>query len=154
MSSVNTIYISSGSLVDIDATLFIQLGVFLIMIILLRKLLFAPVIRLVEARYEATDGALSAAKELEEEAGRLNDHVEEELKKVETAATADREAMVEEACVKEREVLRKARDDAHTMLVKMRKKAEEEAASARAALEIEIDSLAAMVVRKVLGREL
>ena len=65
MSVVNTIHLSSGSLVDIDATLLIQLGVFIVMIGLLKKLLFGPVIRLVEARFDATEGALSAAKELE-----------------------------------------------------------------------------------------
>ena len=154
MSSVNTIYLSSGSIVDVDATLFIQLGVFLVMIVLLRKLLFGPVIRLVEARFEATDGALSAAKALEEEAGRLRAEFDESLREVRTRALAEREAMVDAARVKEREIIRKARDDAHAMLVEMREKAEKEAKSARAELAGQVDALAAAVGRKVLGREL
>ena len=154
MTRFGTALLSSGSLVDIDATLFIQLGIFLLMLVLLRKLLFQPVIRVVEARHDATDGATEAANALREEADRLNDKFEKKLEEVRSTVKVDRERIVDEAHRQEREIIRKARAEAHDLLTKMREETANEASKTRAQLENEVVSLADMVAQKILNRKL
>jgi F-type H+-transporting ATPase subunit b len=143
-----------GSMVDLDATIAIQLGVFLFMLLVLRKLLFQPVIRLIEARREATDGALEAARVLDEEAEALNRKIAAEIDGVRVSAGAERDQMVDEARAGEREMIYRARNEAHDMVTKMRAETETVAAETRRRLAGDVDAIAAMVAAKALDRKL
>ncbi len=145
---------SGGALVDLDATLFIQLGIFLLMFLLLRQLLFKPVIRLIEARRTATVGMRDAADELEAEARKLNEDVEKRLEEVSASASAEREKMVDQARGQERELLNQARDDARGVVEQSKKDAVAQAEQARQSLRGEVSALASSVAATVLGRQL
>ena len=105
-------FASSGSLVDLDATYLIQLGIFLVVFLLLRSLLFRPVIRLIEARHDATVVAQQDATKFETEALELEEEVASKLTKIRAEASTEREHLVEAARRRERELLAKTRDDA------------------------------------------
>jgi F-type H+-transporting ATPase subunit b len=141
-------------MVDIDATIAIQLGVFLFMLLVLRKLLFQPVVRLIEARQEATEGALEVARALDEEAAALNQKITAELDGVRASAGAERDRMVDEARAREREIVRRARGEAHEMVVKMRAETETVAEETRRQLAGDIEAIAAMIAAKALDRKL
>ncbi len=152
MQMLATVTASSGSLVDIDATLFIQLGLFLLMFILLRSLLFKPVLGLIEARRQATEGRRAQALSLLEEASRLSEEVEEKLQKARKEAKSDRKQLLDEARSSERDIMSNARSSAHALMEESQKKAESEARHVVAELEAQTRSLAKSVAHKALGR--
>lgn len=147
-----TVTASSGSLVDIDQTLFIQLGVFLVMFLLLRTLLFKPVLGLIEARRRATDGRRVEAHALEEEAKQLSDEVERKLRKARKEAKAERKKLLDEARASERDIISNARSSAHALMEEAQKKAESEALQVAAELKGQTKTLAESVAHKALGR--
>lgn len=155
MSTQFTVLASGGgSMVDIDATILIQLVIFLFMLVVLRKLLFQPVIRLIEARREATEGALAAAEELDKEADALNTQFNEKMVAVRASATTERDRLIEEARTKERKVAGKSRDEAHDIILKMRADTERIAEETRDKLSQDIADIAEMVAAKTLNRAL
>jgi F0F1-type ATP synthase membrane subunit b/b' len=52
-------------LIDIDHTLWIQLGIFLLLMIFLSKVVFGPYLKLKDAREKGIEGARSQAKEMQ-----------------------------------------------------------------------------------------
>ncbi len=93
---------------SLNWTLIFNIVSFLILLGLLRKILFGPALRWLEARRAAEEGRLNKAKALEKEAEELRKKAEEEL------AEANRMAreIVARAEAEAREILRKAREEA------------------------------------------
>ncbi|MDJ0761880.1 MAG: ATP synthase F0 subunit B [Myxococcota bacterium] len=145
---------AGGSIVDLDATLLIQLVIFLLVFLVLKQFLFRPVIDLIEARRKATQGTRSEATALEEEAGRLSDDVEKRLAEIRAEAGREREQMLEEAKRRERDIVTKARDDARNVVVQAKEEAVAQGETVREALKQEIVPLASAVTTKVVGRQI
>lgn len=145
---------SGGALVDVDSTIAIQFVIFVFVFLIFRQFLFKPAIRLIEARRQATEGARASAEALEIEAGKLNEDVDGRLKEIRAAAAAERDKMVEQARRRERDLVGRAREDAHEILAQSRAEMSRQASAARQALEREIGALADSVASKILGRRL
>ncbi len=154
MTTPISVMASAGALVDIDATIAIQLGIFLLMFLLLRQLLFKPVIRLIEARREATVGMQASAKEFDTETEKLVSDVDAKISEVTASATSERDKMMETARQKERELLSKAREDAENVLEEAKKHTAEQAEQAKQALRQEVEILTSSVASTVLGRQI
>ena len=154
MATQLSVILSSGSLVDIDATLFIQLGVFLFMLAVLKLLLFNPVVQIIEARREATVGTLKTAADLQAEAMKLQAEFDAEIDRVRTEASAERAQAVSRAKKKEREVLGVAKEKAEQMMAEMRAVAATEMKDAREKLERDTREMATLLVETVLERKL
>jgi F-type H+-transporting ATPase subunit b len=145
---------ASGSIVDIDGTFFIQLGVFTVVSIVLYAILVRPVVRLIEARRDATEGTKERAGRMGEEAATLKRDVDRQILDIRTAANAERLRYIEEARRREREVLDRARAESRRAIEAARAKMETSAADARAGLQREVAGLASIVAARVLGRSL
>ena len=154
MANFSTVTASSGSLVDIDATLFIQLGIFLVMLFLLSRLLFRPVVQLIEARHEATEGTLNAAVALEKEAAEIDKTAETKLAELRRDAGQEKDRMLGEAADKERDIQTHTREKSHVMVAELKAKAKADIAKTRQQLEKETDALASAVAAKLLGRSI
>lgn len=154
MAIFSTVTASSGSLVDIDATLFIQLGIFLVMLFLLSRLLFRPVIQLIEARREATEGTLNAAIALEKEAADIDKTAEAKLAEMRRNAGQEKDRMLGEAAEKERDIQTRTRKKSHAMVAELKAKAKADIAETKQQLEKETDALASAVAAKLLGRSI
>ena len=152
MAIFSTVTASSSSLVDIDATLFIQLAIFLIMLFLLSRLLFRPVIRVIEARRDATEGTMDRAAVLEKEAASLNEKAEAALQDVRTSAGRKRDSLISAASEREREIMTTARDKGRAMVSEMKRKAQSEISDTKSKLEAETAAFASMVAAKMLNR--
>jgi F-type H+-transporting ATPase subunit b len=147
--------IASGgqqALVDFDATLFIQAGVFLLVFLLLRSLLFSPVIRLIEMRRKATEGNRGEADKFEKEAKEINRNVQEKLDEVRAAVAKERDQLVESARVQAREMLAKAREESHLVVEQAKEDTAQKAGQVREKLQVDVISLVDAVAIKVLGR--
>jgi len=152
MAAIHLIPFSGGSIVDLDATYFVQLGVFLVTFILLYLVLFRPMIRLIEGRRKATVGTYEEAQSLTEESDRLSADVGKRLEEVRTHAAGERSKMVGEVRQQERERLGEARENARLEVEKAREEMERSGEAVRSELEHEVGALASSVAAQVLGR--
>jgi F-type H+-transporting ATPase subunit b len=145
---------ASGSIVDIDGTFFIQLGIFAVVSVVLYFILVRPVVRLIEARRDATDGTKERAGRMSEEAAALKRDVDRQILDIRSAANAERVRFVEESRRQEREILDRARVESRRAIEEARVRMEKSGAEARAGLQREVDALASVVAARVLGRSL
>jgi len=145
---------ASGSIVDIDGTFFVQLGFFTVVSIVLYVILVRPVVRLIDARRDATEGTMERAGRMSEEAATLKRDVERQIMDIRTAANAERLRFVEEAIRQEREVLDRARVESRRAIETARAQMGKSATEARAGLQREVEGLASVVAARVLGRSL
>lgn len=149
-----SVILASGSLVDLDATFFIQLGIFLVMMVILRSLLFKPIVRLIDARHEATAGALQTAEKLTAEAAQLSAEVERKLARARTEANLVRNETLERAKKEEREIGNVAREKAGRVVADMRARISTDMKEAEQKLKEETRAMAVMLSEKILDRRL
>lgn len=154
MAAINLLPAAGGSMVDLDATYFIQLGVFLVTFLLLYLVLFRPMIRLIEGRRAATEGTRNEAQSLGEEAAKLQADVARRLEEVRASTQAERIKMVDEVRQVERDRLAEARETAHAEIERAHEEMTRAGAAVRSELENEVGALATSVATQVLGRSI
>jgi F-type H+-transporting ATPase subunit b len=139
---------------DFDLTFVLMMVVFATLIVVLKPLLFEPVLRVFEERERRTDGARDAARSMQEQAGELLSRYEKELAKVHEVARQERDRMRADAAKVEAEVMAQARDTANRILEEGRARIARESRQIEFALGRESERLARNVAEAVLGRSL
>lgn len=147
---------ASGGAVNIDFDLsFIgQMVIFGTLIVLLKPLVFDPVLELFAEREKRTEGAKAEARKMQEEAGELLRKYEHELEKVQRVAGDERDKMRSETARLEAEQLAEARRVSAQILDEGRQKIEEEIHAVRFELGRSSERLARDIAGRVLGREI
>jgi F-type H+-transporting ATPase subunit b len=140
-------------LIDIDGTLFVQFGIFIVLLIILTKLVFRPYLALLRERSENIDGA-------KDEAQRDNARADEDLVRYEDqVSTAKKEAasvrtgLRGEGEQQASDLLAKARGESEAKVQAARDKIETSARAAKLALRTRADQIAKSIATKLLGRE-
>ena len=139
---------------DFDLTFVLQMLVFASLIVVLRPLLFEPVLRVFEERERRTEGARSDARSMQEQAGELLTQYERELAKVQEVARQERERVRSETARMESELMVKARDTANQIVERGREEIERERRQIEFQLGRESERLARSLAEAVLGRSL
>ena len=152
-STLPAVLLSGGAVIDIDASLLIQLVIFFVAFEMMRRFVFRPMIALFDAREAAIDGAKRDARKIEGEADEKLKAFELEMKKVRLEAGAERDAIRQEAARLERELLSKAREEADVMMADATQQMDTEAAKIRADMKTSVPALAAQIADKLLGRK-
>src|SRR5690349_22188046 len=101
---------------DFDLTFVLQMVVFATLIVVLKPLLFEPVLRVFEERERRTEGARAQARSMQEQAGELLSRYESELAKVHEVARQERERVRAETARTEAELMARARDAANQIV--------------------------------------
>jgi F-type H+-transporting ATPase subunit b len=140
-------------LIDVDGTLFVQFGLFLIMLLVLSRLVFRPYLALRGQRSKSIDGAKHEAKEMEGKARSMVADYDARLTKAKQRGGEERMRMRSEAAARERQVLGQARDESSKTVDAARLKLSRDAAHAKTALDAQAQALAKQMVKKILGRE-
>ena len=140
-------------LIDIDGTLFLQFGLFVIMLIVLSRVLFRPYLQLRDARHKGIEGAKHEAAELRERTTQTQADYESKLVKARQRGNDERQKLRTEGAAVERQVMGAARDESQKALEAARGRITGEATSARAELQKQSTALARQIVSKILGRE-
>jgi F-type H+-transporting ATPase subunit b len=144
---------SEHPLIDIDGTLFIQFGLFLVMAFLVTHWLFKPYLRMREERDKGIHGARQEAENMSAEAdARLVDY-EAKLAEARSRAYDEQRKLRTEAAGYQAEVTTKARDQAHQALDESRASMNTQVEAARAELLPQAETLASQIAGKLLGRE-
>jgi F-type H+-transporting ATPase subunit b len=107
-----TVLASARSIVDIDATILVEVGLFLLCFLLLRGLIFKPLLRLLDERRAQTQGAREEAKKFEAEADVRTKTVTRAVQQAKVQASEEREQMRQQAKRREQEVLHAAKEEA------------------------------------------
>jgi F-type H+-transporting ATPase subunit b len=138
-----------GVPLDFDRSVLLQIIVFAVLIVVLKPLLFDPVLKVFALREERTEGARATARELQEKAGELLRKYEKELERVQQVAAEEREILRSETAKLEAEILRDAREVTTRIVEDGRKKIETEVNSIRVAVGAESEKVAQMIVDRV-----
>lgn len=142
-----------GAIIDLDSTFFFQLAIFIVVFIVLRALVFKPVLAVLEARETATDGAKDEARDLTAEAQRKFADFEAEMTRAKVEMAGERDKLRKDGGALERELLAKARHDADGILDDAAKTIATESAKVRSDLKTTVPALAADIAEKLLGRK-
>ncbi len=139
--------------VDFDLSFVAQIALFGLFIVILKPLIFDPLLKLFEEREKLTDGARAQARTMDERAGELLTKFESELEKVRQDAARDRERLRAETARLEAQMLEQAKADAARILSEGREKIASEVGALRRELDASRPALAQQIASKVLGRE-
>jgi len=138
---------------DIDATALVQVGLFVVLLFVLKPMLFDPMLKLFEEREKRIEGNIAKAREIDEESAKARSEYEAEMHKARTEGATEREKIRSEGLKQEAELLAKVRGETAKQAEAAREKAEGELAGARATLEKDTGGLAQQLAGIVLGRE-
>ena len=140
--------------VDINATFIIQVVLVVVLLLVLKPVLFEPMLKLFEAREQRIDGAKKKARETDIKSAKAESEFQAQLGKAQAAGNVERERLRGEGVKAENEVLAKVRAETAAFLDERRQKAQEELKAARAELKGSGQELAKQLAARVLGREL
>jgi F-type H+-transporting ATPase subunit b len=139
--------------VDFDATFLVQFVLFIGLTLVLKPLLFDPMLKLFEERERRTDGAKLEARRIDEKSTSALTKYETEMAKARASANAEREKIRAEAVRKEQEILGAVRATSTQTLEDGKKAAAAEAERVRATLKGQGGLIARELAGRVLGRE-
>lgn len=144
--------LASIPVVDIDGTMFVQLGIYLALVIILGPLLFKPWLEAQARRAEAVEGALAKSKDMRAQADTLARDYDERLDAARQEAHGVRSAARKQEEATQADTLATARDEANRGLSAERERIAAETEQAREALGGRVDELANQITTKLLGR--
>jgi F-type H+-transporting ATPase subunit b len=142
-----------GVILDLDKTVLVQMVLFMVLIVVLKPLLFDPLLRVFDQREQRTEGARAEARALQEQAGDLLRKYEKELERLRQVATEERERLRGEASKLEAQILSEAREASNKIVEEGRSRIEREIRAIEAELSARTDELARSMASGVLGRE-
>jgi len=138
--------------ISIDYSFAIQIASFLILWVLLKRLLFDPVLHVLEQRETRTSGNRAAAEQLAEETRVLAQEYDERIRAARRSALEQAEEKRKLALDEERRVLAAARNAGGAQLDQTRADIRAAVEVARVGLRRDAADLAARVAEKILGR--
>jgi len=137
-----------------DSSFLIQIASFLLLWLGLKRLLFDPVMRVLEAREARTTGMLLEAADLKARAEQSAAEYDRRMRDIYQQLAADAERARTAAVAEERQLIRSARDQASSALLQAREGLGRQAESARALLAADAQELSARMLERIAGRPL
>ena len=144
---------SGHPLIDIDWTVLVQFGLFLLLFVVANKLLFQPYLRLREARRQGIEGARSEAEKMSAQAEASLAAYEKQLAAARSRANDEGRKVRSEAAAHEKDVTDKARAGAQKAIDEATARMRQETDAARLQLLPQANQLAKQIASKLLGRE-
>ena len=140
-------------IIDIDSTVFVQFGLFLLLLVVANKLLFQPYLKLRERRKEGIDGARAEAERTTAQADSKLADYEKQLATARNRANEEGRKVRAEAAANEKATTDTARASAQKTIDEAMAKMRAEAEAARLQLLPQANAIAKQIASKLLGRE-
>ena len=153
MNVLFTALLSEGSIIALDGTIWIQLGLFAVAFFVFRPLIFRPMVALFEAREKAIEGSKLEALRLQDEASAESEEFDVEMRRLRLQAGEERDRLRAEGKRLERTVLDRVREETDKQLAEADAKLKTEAAKLRAEIDQSVPALAKQIASKMLNRE-
>jgi len=141
-------------MISVNATLFVQVLHFLLMVFIMNRLLLRPTLRQIDEREKHIVQAKKDTEDMAIEAERLAEKrlfVEKEARR---KAGEERNSMKEEAAAAAHTIFEKTRVEVSEIRARMDKEIEAQVKEATAVLDQEVAKLAEDIVEKIAGRRL
>ena len=139
--------------VDLDSSLFIHLGLFLVLLIVLKPTLFDPMMRLFEEREKRIEGTRHQATKEDRRSAKALATYEASLGKAREEGARERDRLRAEGQKREAELMALVRAESAKTLETGRRATGKDAVEARAMLRSEASTLGREMASRVLGRE-
>lgn len=140
-------------LIDLDGTAFLQFGLFILLMLVLRQFLWRPYLKVLGERTTRVEGYRAEAVRLEAEAAERLAKAEAVLAEARREGAAERLAARNAAQVREQELLAVANAAAQKSLADARARVSASLAAERAKLQQTAAEIGRQAARKILGRE-
>jgi len=140
--------------ISVNWTLGLQFVNFIILLIILNKLLYRPLMNIIAERREAIEGSHGRAKSLEADIEDKMQRYQQQLSEAKFAANEERNSLKKAASAEEAKILSEAQGKATARLQTIKAQVGKEAAAASKTLKSDAESLAGQIATKILGREL
>ena len=143
-----------GGLINIDKSLIIQAVNFIILLLVLHRLLYKPLMATMEARSAAIKTALDEAQAARAEAARQGEENAARLKAAYVEAAAIQEQARKEAAEEQRRLVEAARAESQRMMESAKAQLEADVRRAREELRREVSEIAISVAEKLIRKSL
>jgi F-type H+-transporting ATPase subunit b len=143
---------SEQQLLDVDGTLFLNLGLFGLAMLLLTRFLWRPYLEVRAQRSSRVEGYKEEAKQLDAQAAARLSRVEAELADARRAGSSERARVRVEAQRREQEILSAAQASAQKTLAEARTRVQAAYDAEKATLASRAEALGREAAEKVLGR--
>jgi F-type H+-transporting ATPase subunit b len=140
--------------ISVDWTLGLQFVNFIILLIVLNKLLYKPLTKIMAERREKIEGSHARAKNLQADIDEKMERYQQQLNEAKALANAERAKLKKAASEEEATMLAEAHEKATKRLQAIKDQVAAEAAEASKTLRKEAKSLAGQIATKILGRKL
>lgn len=141
-------------MISVDWTLLLQFANFIVLLLILNRLLYRPLQRIMLQRRETIAGDQGRAESLQADIEAKMQKYQEQLNSAKSEANTERNQLKKDAAHKESEILAAAHAKATDQLQQIKERVAEESRQAEQTLRAETKSLAERIATKVLGREL
>jgi len=140
-------------LIDLDNTLFVQLGLFLLVVIILQRFLWKPYLRIREERVTRIEGYRDQAARIEADAVARLARTEGQLEEARRIGAGERAVARAEARAREQTLLAEAQAAAQRTLAEARARLDAALTTERTKLQARANEIGREAARKILGRE-
>ena len=137
-------------MINLDWTFLVQWGIFIFLIIFLSKVLFKPVLSVLEAREEMAEGPNQRAKELKEEVASLKQEITEAISKAKAGADEIRNEAISSVRAKESELLSSSREETNQYLKEARTQIADQVGKAAQELRKDGDRIGSALAKKLM----
>jgi F-type H+-transporting ATPase subunit b len=141
-------------LIELNWTFFVQIFNFLLLMFILNKILYKPILKVLDEREARIVGGQEKAKKLVDESQGILKSYNEKLYSAKidamTVKNSSRKQAVDEANV----IIEDARRNAETIVIDVQKEMAEEIARVKSELEPEIGIMAGTIAQQILGRKI
>jgi F-type H+-transporting ATPase subunit b len=145
---------SEGGLIHLDKSLLVQALNFLILLVILHRLLYRPLVGKMEERTAAIKKSLDEAQAARAEAARQQEENAARLRQAHVEAAAIRDQALEEAAEEQRRLVEAARAESQRLVESAKAQLEADIRRAREELRREVADLATGVAEKLVRRSL
>jgi len=143
-----------GSLIEVNRSLIVQLVNFLILLVVLYKFLYRPLVSAMEGRTAAIQQQLAEAQAAREEAQRQQAAMEERIRTAQAEAQSTRERAIREAAELRERLSAEARQEATRLLESAQAQIAQEVRRARTELRAEVGALATEIAERLIRKSL
>jgi F-type H+-transporting ATPase subunit b len=140
-------------LIELNFTFFIQVINFLLLIVILNKLLYKPILKILEERDERVSGGQQKAKKLIEDSQSFITDYNQKLHSAKLDAMNAKNAARSAASEQANGIIGEARGKADEIIDQMQQEMSKEIEKAKKELEPELDVMAATIAQQILGRK-
>ncbi len=141
-------------MISLDWTLLLQFFNFFVLLFVLNKLLYRPLLDIMNQRREKIEGSKTRALELENAVDEKMQRYQQQLQVARSDAAEERAVLRKAGHQHETQITGDAQQRAVVRIKGIREQVGKEAAAARLVLNTEAKALAGQIAAKVLGREL